>query len=125
MLKLFFIIFFIAELIITLSLIFKIHSIDKSVNKLNNSIEKNKIKILFLFKDIRYVIEEFNSEFIKFRKILVQKQQKYLMMVLKNTAIFSSLFLLRGKWKKYRRIFLSYQLLKEFYEGFAAVKNAV
>lgn len=125
MVKLFFITFFIAELIIAFSIIFKLYQWDKSVNRLNHLIAKNKIRIKFLFTDIRFVIEEFNKNFINLRILIKDRQQKYIMWVLKNTLIYSSVFLLRGKWRKYRKIILSYQIIKEFLEGFiSAAKTA-
>lgn len=114
MIKLFFITFFIAELIIFASIVLKIHKINKSVNKLNNLVLKNRLNIKVFFTDIRFIIEEFNNNFIKLKELIEQKRQEYLFRFFKTSLIYGSIFFLRGKYKK---TILAYQIIREIYEA--------
>lgn len=118
MIKIFFATFFIAELIIAFSLILKIYKLDKCVNNFNDSVSKNKIKLQTVFSDIRFLFKEFNIGFIKLKEIIKQKQQEYSLRFLKTSIIYLSIFLLRGRWLKYKKIILAYQVIKEVYEGY-------
>lgn len=115
MIKLFFIIFFIAELIIAFSIISKLYKFDKKVLKLNNEIEKNKEKIQTLLVDFRLLLKISNKSLVRLREIIIQKKQEYLLQTLKNLLIYGSFFFLKGKYKK---TIFAYQILKETYEGF-------
>lgn len=113
MIKIFFITFFIAELIIATAIILRIHKLNKFVNKLNDLIPSIQMKMINGFNDFRLIIEEFNRNFIELRKLLEQKKQEYSWKFLKTSLIYGSLFFLKGN---YRRLVLGYQLIKEIYE---------
>lgn len=113
-LKLFFIVFFVAELIIAITLMLKIRQFNKCVNNWNNLILKNKNKIGGYFEDVRTLIEYFSVNLIKVRELIKRKREEYLIKVAKTALIYSSIFLLKGKYKK---SVLAYQFVKEVYEG--------
>lgn len=121
MIKIFFITFFIAELIIALNIILRIYKINKCVNNFNNSILQNQITIQTVFSDIRFVLKEFNVGFAKLKEIIKQKQQEYSFRFLKTSIIYLAIFILRGKWLKYKKMILAYQIIKEVYEGYREV----
>lgn len=114
MLKIFFIIFFIAELVIAFALIFRICKIDKYVNKYNSIVVKNKSRIKFFLEDINLLIENFNNDFFKIKNLISEKRQEYILQFLKTALIYLSILTLKGKYKK---TVIAYQLIKEVYEG--------
>ena len=115
MIKIFFVTFFTAELIIAMAVILRIYKLDKAVNNWNNLILANQNKIKAGFMDFRFLLEEFNNSFIQFKEFIRQKRQEYLLKSLKTSIIYGSIFLLKGKYKK---SVLAYQVIKEIYEGF-------
>lgn len=115
MIKIFFITFFIAELIIALTLISKIYKLDKCVNSLNNLVLANQEQVRTLFVDFRLLFEYFNKSINKIKAIIVQKREEYILKAMKTALIYGGFFLLKGKYKK---TILAYQVIKEFYEGF-------
>lgn len=115
MLKLFFIIFFIAELIIALSLIINIYKFDKRVRKLNEIVLESRGKINIAFVDLRSILEEFTCGLAKLKEIIKQKKEEYLFRIIKTSLVYGSIFVLRGNFKK---AVLAYQLAKEIYTGF-------
>lgn len=118
MYKLFFATFFIAELIIALSIINKLHKTDKCVIALNETVCANKEKIQSSFEDVRMFIATFNKEFAKFKELIRQKRHEYLYTILKTIVMYCGIFLLKGKYKK---AVLAYQLATEIYESFIEV----
>lgn len=114
MFKLFFITFFIAELVITLWLITNIYAFDKKVRKWNELVLESKGKIKIAFVDIRSVLQEFTDGLAKLRDFIEQKKEEYMFRFLKTSLVYGSIFMLRGKYKK---TVLAYQLVKEIYEG--------
>lgn len=120
MIKIFFVTFFTAELIIAISVILKIYQFDKAVNNWNSLILANQNKIKVTFMDFRFLLEEFNNSFNKFKEFIKQKRQEYLFNSLKTSIIYGSIFLLKGKYKK---SILAYQVIKEIYEGFLATEE--
>lgn len=120
MIKIFFITFFTAELIIAMAIILKIYQLDKAVNHWNKLIFVNKTKIRIGFMDLRFLIEEFNNSFVRFKEFIKQKKEEYLFKSLKTGIIYGSIFLLKGKYKK---SILAYQVIKEIYEGFLAAED--
>lgn len=115
MIKIFFVTFFIAELIIAMAVILRIYQLDKAVNRWNNLILANQYKIKIGFMDFRFLLEEFNNSFLKFKDFIRQKRQEYLFKSLKTSILYGSIFLLKGRYKK---TILAYQVIKEIYEGF-------
>lgn len=118
MYKLFFATFFIAELIIALAIINKLHKTDKCVNALNETVCENKEKIRSNFEDIRMLIGTFNEQFARFKELIKQKRHEYLYTILKTVVAYCGIFLLKGKYKK---AILAYQLATEIYESFIEV----
>lgn len=114
MIKLFFIIFFIAELIIALAVIIKICKIDIRVNRLNDAVSVNKHKIKYVLSDFRLALETFVDTFEKLKRLVRQKQSEYFLKAMETTLIYGSLFFLKGKYKK---TILTYQLAREIFEG--------
>ena len=114
MIKIFFITFFIAELIIALTVIIKIWQLDKLVNACNEMIVANKSKIVPCFADFRLLINEFNTWFAELLKFIQQKREEYSLKFLKTSLIYGSIFLLKGKYKK--SVF-AFQVAREIYEG--------
>lgn len=118
MIKLFFITFFIAELIIAISLILKIYNFDKCIRKLNDLILLNKNNIKSNFSDLHILMEEFAKSVIDVKTFIAEKRKEYTLNLIQTTLTYLGIFTLRGKYKK---AILTYQLAKEFYEGFSEV----
>lgn len=118
MYKLFFATFFIAELIIALAIIIKLHKFDKCVVSLNDSVCANKNRIRSSFIDFRLMLEDINKAIIQFKGILRQKRHEYMYSFLKTIIVYCGIFLLKGKYKK---AILAYQMATEIYEGFIEV----
>lgn len=114
MVKLFFITFFIAELIIALSLIISIYRFDKRVRKWNEIISESKGKIKVAFVDARSILQEFTDGLEKLIALISQKKEEYMFRFLKTSLMYSCIFLLKGKYKK---AVLAYQLVREIYDG--------
>lgn len=118
MYKLFFATFFIAELIIALAIINKLHKTDKCIIALNETVCANKEEIRSAFEDIRMMVGAFNEHFKRFKELIKQKRHEYLYTILKTIVAYSGIFLLKGKYKK---AVLAYQLATEIYESFIEV----
>jgi len=114
MIKIFFVTFFIAELIIALATIIKIYQFDRCVNDYNKMVSANKNKIRSCFIDFRMIIEEFHSGLTELLEFIRVKREEYSIKVLKTSLIYGCIFLLRGKYKK---SVVAYQLIREIYEG--------
>lgn len=115
MIKLFFLTFFIAELIIATAIILKIHKINKKVNRLNRFFECSKNDIRELFIDARFLLKTFNDSIEQIREYIKQKKQEYILRVTKKLVILFGFLSLSGKYKK---IILAYELGKEIYQEF-------
>lgn len=113
MIKLFFITFFVAELIIALTVILKIYQFDRYVINCNKIVLGSKLKIRSGFFDLRYFMQEFNSEFKNIREIINRKKQQYMFNMLKSILIYGGFFMLKNKYKK---AILAYQFVKEVYD---------
>ncbi len=114
MIKMFFLTFFVAELIIALALIIKIRSADKFVLKLNKQLSYSKGLILPCFSDIRTYILDISSDINDFKLFVLKKRDEYTLNFAKTLLSYSLIFALKGKYKK---TFIAYQLAKEIYEG--------
>lgn len=114
MFKIFFTTFFIAELIIAMSLVIKICEYNKCVKNWNNLILKNREQIKNGMTNLRSSLKEFSDNIFKIKKVFKQKQNEYLFNFFKTLVIYLGIFTLRGKYKK---AILTYQLVKEIYEG--------
>lgn len=114
MIKLFFITFFIAELIIAMAVIIKIYQFNKYVNDLNSIVLSSQEPLRTLFVDFRVLFEYFNINFNKLRELITQKREEYILKVLKTTIFYTVFFFLKGKYKK---AILAYQVFKEIFDG--------
>lgn len=114
MIKLFFITFFTAELIIALTLILKIYGLNKSVNAWNNLILSNKDTIKDGFSELHSTVSDFSQSIIDVKNHIEEKRKEYTLNFIQTLISYFAIFTLKGKYKK---AILSYQLLKEFYEG--------
>lgn len=114
MIKLFFATFFIAELIIAISLIFKIYQFNKRVNILNSKIKNNKYKIEIYLSDFRIFLEAFEEKIAEYKKLIREKRDEYSFKIIKTLLIYMSIFFLKGKYKK---SVIVYQFLCEVYDG--------
>lgn len=115
MIKLFFITFFIAELIIAGAIVLKIYKIDKKVNRLNRFLESSKNDIKELFVDVRFLLKTFNDGIEQVRQYIQQKKQEYILRITKKMVIFFGFLSLNNKYKK---IILAYEIGKEVYQEF-------
>lgn len=115
MIKLFFITFFAAELIIALTLIFKIYGLNKSVNAWNKLILSNKDSIKANFSELHSIVADFSQSIIDVKNYIEEKRKEYTLNFIQTLLSYTAIFMLRGKYKK---AILTYQLFKEFYEGF-------
>lgn len=116
MIKLFFITFFTAELIIALTLILKIYDLNKAVNALNSSILSNKEAIKDNFSKLHSTMSDFSQCIIDVKNHIDEKRKEYTLNFIQTLLSYFAIFTLKGKYKK---AILSYQLIKEFYEGFS------
>lgn len=115
MIKLFFITFLIAELIIALAVILKIYTLDKRVNKINKLVLSSQNDIKEIFYDVRLILEAFNLSVLKLKELIRQKKEEYFISVSKKFLVFIGFLSLKGKYKK---MLLAYELGKEIYTEF-------
>lgn len=114
MVKIFFTTFFMAELIIAVSVIIKICEYDRRVKNWNCLILKNKEQLSVSIINFSLFLEDFSANILKIKNIIKQKRRMYLINFLKTFVTYFGIFALRGKYKK---TILVYQLIKEIYEG--------
>lgn len=114
MIKIFFVTFFIAELIIAITVILKIYNLNKEVNRLNDFILTNQNKVKTFFVDTSLLIEDFRITVLEVKSLISRKRQEYLAKIIKTILIYTSFFFLKGK---YKRTILAYQIAREIFEG--------
>lgn len=114
MIKLFFITFFIAELIIAFAVILKLYKLNRCVNSLNEAVLHYQPKIRFSLIDFREAIGKLRENIDFYLNLIQKKRQEYTLRLLKTTLIYLSILLLKGKYKK---TVLAYQLISEIYAG--------
>ena len=112
MIKIFFITFFISELIIASAITFCILKLDKKVLNLEKSIASQQNALRSFFFDIKKFFKNFNETVSNVKQIIKQKQQKIALDLLKQMAIFCGIILLKDK---YRKKFLIFNLLLDIY----------
>lgn len=115
MIKLFFLTFFIAELIIAFTVILKIYRLDKCVNALSAAVRANKFKIKTAISDVRFLIEDFTVMFNETKELIRRTKEAYMIKTAKNILVYVGILMLKGKYKKTA---LVYQLASEIYDGF-------
>lgn len=115
MIKIFITTFFIAELIITFSLLFWIWKLDKAVNNINKNLSENKENLKNIFKELQDVFSKISLKIAEIKALIKHKKEEYILQTLKTTLIYSSLFFLRGR---YQKTILAYQIIREIYDGF-------
>lgn len=118
MIKLFFVTFFIAELVIALAIISKVYGFNKCVNNWNNLVLSNKDSLKTDLAELRSSVTEFSQSVDGVKVYIQQKRKEYTLTLLQTTLTYLGIFTLRGKYKK---AILTYQLLKELYEGISEV----
>lgn len=114
MIKLFFAIIFLAELIIAWAVISYILRLDRFAVEFN---EKLKLKACYFkpfFNDLRLAFIELNNGVIQLKSLVEKKREEYFINFVKNLLTYSLIFLLRGRYKK---AFVSYLVAKEIYDG--------
>lgn len=114
MVKIFFITFFIAELVIALAIISKILSADRYVRELDGELLLGRNKLKIGFDDFRLLLSDFTAGLGLLKDTIKRKHDEYLFSLLKNTFVYSGIIFSRGKLRK---AILTYQLGKEIYEG--------
>lgn len=114
MIKMFFITFFLAELVIAVAIIARILQVDKYVNALDKKLTANQNKLRFGFIDLRVVFEDFAEGVGELKDAIQRKREEYLFSFLKTSFVYGSLLFLKGN---FRKAILTYQLGKEIYEG--------
>ena len=113
MFKIFFIIIFIAELIIAVALIRKIWVFDKQVRAINDFLCVCKPDIESLLSSIRVLVAELFENIQEAKELIRQKKQEYIIKTVKNVIAYAAILFLRGKYKK---PIIAYQFLSEIYE---------
>lgn len=115
MLKIFFITIFIAELIISVAIIVKIIEFNKYIKLLNKRVSYNRDVIQTLLIDIRLLMGLVTEYSTKLISIITRKRKEYLLGFIKNTIMYASFFLLKGK---YQKAVLAFQVIKNICDGF-------
>lgn len=114
MFKIFFTVFFMAELVIAVSIIIKICEYNRRIKNWNNSLLENKYQIKNGMVNLCVFLRDFSDNIFKIKKALKLKRNEYLINFLKTIVAYFGIFILPGKYKK---AILTYQLVKEIYEG--------
>lgn len=114
MFKIFFVTFFMAELIIAIFIIVLICRFDRHVNNWNKLVISNKKQISNALTDLYLLFGEFVDNVFRIKEIIKQKRMEYLINFFKTVIVYCGIFMLRGKYKK---AVIVYQLAKEIYEG--------
>lgn len=114
MIKFFIILIFLAEVVLALAVIAKIVQADKFVVSFDKLISSKKGLISPVFISVREFLDELYIGVTEFTNLIKQKRQDYIFAFSKTMLSYSLILLLRGK---YRKMFLTYQLAKEIYEG--------
>lgn len=106
--------FFLAELMLALVAILSLCRYNRAVLKLNNLVCVKQPSIKFLFMDLRAIFEDFVTSIENLKKIVKEKKTEYLYNIIKTSAVYLSIFSLKGKYKK---VAIGIQLAKEIYEA--------
>ena len=93
-------IIFIAELIIALTLISYIIKADNAVKKCRASLTNCHCYFEKTIKDIRFCVESFGDYYDCIMNSVKKKRRQFQINMVKNTVMYLSLFLLKGKYKK-------------------------
>lgn len=120
MVKIFFVTFFLAELVIAIAVISKLLCADRYVKALDGAITLNRSKIKICFTDFRLLLVGFTSGLQALKETIQKKQDDYLFAIVKNSLIYSIILFSKGNLRK---AILSYQLGKEIYEGLKESKE--
>lgn len=97
---LFIAIIFIAELIITITLITYIVKADKAVKKYNTAVMNSRGNFEKIIKDFNFCVTSFGEYYNGMIRSVKKKQRQFQINLLKNVAMYLSLFLLKGKYKR-------------------------
>lgn len=116
MITLFFITFFIAELIIFGAVTLKILEFNKFVNAFNSRVAFVNEHIRDEFFDFRVFVRSINFAVIRLSRVIREKRDEYIFSVVKNAVIYGGAFFLKGKWANFGRLIAAYNIGKEVYE---------
>lgn len=106
--------FFVAELMLAFVMILNLRKYNRAIIKLNNLISVKQSSIKLFFIDLRAIFEDFVTGIENLKKIVKEKKTEYLYNIIKTSAVYLSIFSLKGKYKKAA---IGIQLAKEIYEA--------
>lgn len=115
MITLFFITFFIAELIIFGAVILKVLEFNKLVNTFNLRVTFVNEHIRDEFFDFRVLVRAINFGVIRLSRIIREKRDEYIFSMVKNALVYGGAFFLKGKWANFGRLIAAYNIGKEVY----------
>lgn len=101
---------FIAELIIATTIILLIVRADKAVVKYTDLVMKKNTDLEKILKDFSFCVKSFGEYYDCMINSIKRKHRQFQINVLKNVAMYLSLFLLKGKYKK-AAAFLQFAIL--------------
>lgn len=91
---------FIAELIIAAAVILLINKADKAVLKYTDEAMKKRVELEKILKELKYCVTGFGDFYNCLLNSVKRKRRQFQLNLLKNAAMYLSLFLLKGKYKK-------------------------
>ena len=91
---------FIAELIIALTVTLLIIKADKEILKINNTVCEKRKDLEKALGDFKYCVTSFGDYYDCMINSLKKKHRQFKINLIKNIAMYLSLFLLKGKYKK-------------------------
>ena len=91
---------FIAELIIAITILLLINKADKMVRSFNNTVTGKRKEIEKALGDFKYCVTSFGEYYDCMINSLKKKRRQFKINLIKNIAMYLSLFMLKGKYKK-------------------------
>ncbi len=91
---------FIAELIIATTLVLLILKADKAILKYNDILKDKRKEIEKALSDLKYCVTSFGDYYDCMINSLKKKRRQFKINLIKNVAMYLSLFMLKGKYKK-------------------------
>jgi len=105
------ILIFLSELILAIFVISAIISADNKVNKLNLSLNKNKVKFIWRLRILKDIVSGFNDIFPHLKKKAKNKASKLLIAKVGDISLWSFMLFFKSK---YKRLFWVVRLLLAF-----------
>lgn len=109
-------IIFIAELIITATLLFFINKADKKVCEFSQKTIETRDLIINGIRDFRCVIIDAKEKIQQGIDYIIRKKEQYTINVIKNVLMYVLLFSLKGRCKKAASICSMIAMAKDFYD---------